>query len=92
MNHIHTLSFLLVIMIDVDTAADRGRVYVCVFLLHTHWRSCAGDGDAIPPMKVGGTRMLYIPAKLGYGARGAGGVIPPNADLIFEVTLVAITN
>lgn len=51
-----------------------------------------GDGDAIPPMQVGGTRILYIPSKLGYGSRGAGGVIPPNADLIFEVTLVAITN
>ena len=43
-----------------------------------------GDGS-IPPMKVGGTRMLYIPAALGYGARGAGGVIPPNADLVFAL-------
>ena len=41
-------------------------------------------------MKVGGTRVLTIPPEMGYGARGAGGVIPPNATLVFEVDLLAV--
>ncbi len=50
----------------------------------------AGWDQGIPGMKEGGTRMLTIPPELAYGARGAGGVIPPNATLIFEVTLLEV--
>ena len=48
-----------------------------------------GWDEGVQGMKIGGTRMLVIPAELGYGARGAGGVIPPNATLLFEVQLLS---
>ena len=70
-----------------DSSKDRGQPFE--FQL--------GQGEVIPGwdegvkgMKVGGTRVLTIPSAMGYGARGAGGDIPPNAALVFEVELIGL--
>jgi len=49
-----------------------------------------GWDEGVAGMKIGEKRQLQIPSKLGYGPSGAGGVIPPNADLVFDVELVAV--
>ncbi len=70
-----------------DSSKDRGQPFD--FALGGG-QVIAGWDQGVAGMKVGGTRRLLIPASLGYGARGAGGVIPPNATLLFEVDLLSV--
>ena len=70
-----------------DSSRDRGKPFQFVL---GGGQVIKGWDEGVAGMKIGGSRTLLIPADLGYGARGAGGVIPPNASLLFEVQLLAL--
>jgi FKBP-type peptidyl-prolyl cis-trans isomerase FkpA len=70
-----------------DSSKDRGQPFQ--FPLGAG-HVIRGWDEGVAGMKVGGTRVLTIPPEMGYGARGAGGVIPPNATLLFEVELLGV--
>jgi FKBP-type peptidyl-prolyl cis-trans isomerase FkpA len=72
-----------------DSSVDRGQPFP--FPLGAG-RVIQGWDEGVAGMKLGGKRKLMIPPQLAYGARGAGGVIPPNAELIFEVQLLEIAS
>ena len=70
-----------------DSSIDRGQPFTFTIGVGQVIR---GWDEGVMSMKVGGKRKLIIPPQLGYGSRGAGNVIPPNAELVFDVELLGI--
>lgn len=70
-----------------DSSLDRDEPFT--FLLGAG-RVIRGWDEGVTGMRVGGKRVLMIPPEMGYGRKGAGGVIPPNGSLVFEVELLAV--
>jgi peptidylprolyl isomerase len=70
-----------------DSSVDRGQPFSFTIGVG---QVIKGWDEGVMSMKVGGKRKLIIPPQLGYGSRGAGGVIPPDAELVFDVELLGV--
>jgi len=84
---------------DADAEDKKGKKFDSSHDRSTHFSFLLGSGrvikgwdQGVQGMKVGGKRTLIIPSSMGYGAQGAGGVIPPNATLVFDVELIGLEN